>query len=53
MIDNWLDCILWLGMLFIFLYAWLFDGKVRDGITDFPRIEDKLEQTTISAKEGC
>ena len=52
MIDNWFDCIIWLGMLFIFLHAWLFNGKVRDGITDSTRIRDRLEETTRSAKEA-
>lgn len=51
MIHNWLDCILWLGMLFIFLHAWLFDGKVRDEAAGYTRINDTRDQADVFRRE--
>jgi hypothetical protein len=52
MIHNWLDCILWLGMLFIFLYAWIFNGKIRDGVADSTRINDTQDQANVFRRES-
>lgn len=51
MIENWFDAIFWLGVLCVFLYAWLCDTKAQREIADSTRVREVQDQMGMTMQE--